>query len=470
MALGVVGLCLGLIPCVGWIGFPLSGLGLLLGLAGGVVAVFRGGRGVGFPIAGSAICGMALVIGVFWLFVLTAAHKAIDDSTRPKSETSPTADNGFPAPPKDIPNPPDTPPEPSWPSSDKAVTLGDVKVQIVRIITGKVPVKDIVQEDAASKNDLLMVQLRLTNTNPTKKIEYSPWAGKDLPFDRDFATLKDNFGNDYRRITFGLGTYPAGAVTGRTTIYPDQPVSDLLVFELPLASATWLDLKLPAKNYGGDGVMRFRIPIEYVDKEKRDEAKRLQQAKIEEEKRKLEEEKRLQQARVEEEKRLQQARVEEEKRLQQEKIEAQKREEEQRVLREKAEKEEAAKALADAKAKLVDLPPRLAAAEKEENEMQDAVSRLQALYDEAVKKAPAAEKAYFESKSRYEASKSEADRIANLSDAANAAESKKQANACLAQLKAAKGELNRKSAEVRNLRASIREAESVVRQAELAPP
>ena len=31
MVLGVVGLLLSLIPCVGWIGLPLSGIGLLLG-------------------------------------------------------------------------------------------------------------------------------------------------------------------------------------------------------------------------------------------------------------------------------------------------------------------------------------------------------------------------------------------------------------------------------------------------------
>jgi len=82
MVLGVVALVLSLIPCVGWIGLPLSGIGLLLGAAGTVAAFFRGGHGIGFPIAGTTICGLALVIGGFWLFLLAGASKAVDDAAK----------------------------------------------------------------------------------------------------------------------------------------------------------------------------------------------------------------------------------------------------------------------------------------------------------------------------------------------------------------------------------------------------
>jgi hypothetical protein len=83
VVLGVVGLMLSFMPCVGWIGLPLSALGLLLGVAGGAVAVSRGGHGIGFPITGFAVSGLALAIGAFWLFLLTSVPKAMHDSLAP---------------------------------------------------------------------------------------------------------------------------------------------------------------------------------------------------------------------------------------------------------------------------------------------------------------------------------------------------------------------------------------------------
>src|SRR5262249_45300075 len=73
MVLGVVGLLLSLIPCIGVYSLPLSALGVLVGIVGGVVALSRGGHGIGFPIAGLALNGTALAIAIFWLGLLNAA-------------------------------------------------------------------------------------------------------------------------------------------------------------------------------------------------------------------------------------------------------------------------------------------------------------------------------------------------------------------------------------------------------------
>jgi hypothetical protein len=53
------------IPSIGMLSLPLSGTGLLLGFLGGVVGLLRRGRGIGFPVAGSAINLMALLMGLF---------------------------------------------------------------------------------------------------------------------------------------------------------------------------------------------------------------------------------------------------------------------------------------------------------------------------------------------------------------------------------------------------------------------
>jgi hypothetical protein len=127
-----------------------------------------------------------------------------------------------------------------------------------------VPLKDIFRQGGTSKDDLLMVELALLNTNPTRKVEYHSWSGRDISLDRHYATLKDNFGNSYRRINFGFSSHPVGAVERFESIYPNKSLTDILVFEVPLDTATHLDLEMPAKNHGNKGMIRFRIPMEWV--------------------------------------------------------------------------------------------------------------------------------------------------------------------------------------------------------------
>lgn len=83
-----------------------------------------------------------------------------------------------------------------------------------------------------------------------------------IAFDRDFATLRDNFGNSYKRIHFGIGTRVVDAVERSESLYPGKSLKDVVVFELPIDTAQYLNLELPAINFGGEGMIRFRIPHE----------------------------------------------------------------------------------------------------------------------------------------------------------------------------------------------------------------
>src|SRR5262249_48446189 len=59
MVLGVLALIISFVPAAAMIALPLAGIGILLSIAGGLVAVSRNGHGVGFPIGGFALNGMA---------------------------------------------------------------------------------------------------------------------------------------------------------------------------------------------------------------------------------------------------------------------------------------------------------------------------------------------------------------------------------------------------------------------------
>lgn len=268
-SLGIAALVIGVLSFfVCWIpflGIAISGLGLLLGLGGLVLAVVRRGSGVGFSIAGSGLSALSLFICLVWTAGLTSAFKAgrtnqnvVQDADRDKA--APQNQGEAPQPGTVKAPPPPTKSESEWADARKgAIRQGDLQVQVAQVTIGKVALKTITG-NSESKDDLLMVKLELLNTNRTKKVEYQSWSGRDISFDRDYATLKDNFDNSYNRISFGLGSYPVGAVERSESIYPNKSVTDVLVFEVPLDTIEYLRLELPAKNFGGTGMLRLQIP------------------------------------------------------------------------------------------------------------------------------------------------------------------------------------------------------------------
>jgi hypothetical protein len=262
--LGAAALPFAMLPGLGPLSLLLSGLGVLLGFAGGGICLAHRERGVGLPVAGAAVSALAVLVGLLWPGPQAGAGGRPDG----RRATRPAILNEDEQRPKEGVAPPGQPedkalPGPSWVPHDKAAKLGDLQVQIAKVVIGKVPLNSTTP-NTTSQNPLLMIQINLLNTNPTRKVDYDSWAGRGAPSAGGVATLSDNLGNSYKRASFGPGAYPAGAVEGAASIYPDKAVTDVLVFELPLKAATHIDLELPAKNVGAGGAIRFRIPASSV--------------------------------------------------------------------------------------------------------------------------------------------------------------------------------------------------------------
>jgi hypothetical protein len=143
------------------------------------------------------------------------------------------------------------------------IRSGDVEVRLWEVRKGYVLI-DSLGEKWGSNDEALIVCLDLCNLDSTKKVEYRTWRGDDFGRRSDRAVLRDNFGNNYRSVTYGLHAYPTGSVHDTVVAYPNQPVQDVLVFQVPLKSATTLELNLPAANFGGQGELRFDIPMELL--------------------------------------------------------------------------------------------------------------------------------------------------------------------------------------------------------------
>jgi len=70
LSVGILGLLVALIPCVGALSWPVCGVGLILGVVGLLIGINKGSA-TGFPIAGSAVSGVALAISLIWVLLVT---------------------------------------------------------------------------------------------------------------------------------------------------------------------------------------------------------------------------------------------------------------------------------------------------------------------------------------------------------------------------------------------------------------
>jgi len=171
------------------------------------------------------------------------------------SETPATANA-----PKPINNPDPKPAKKDqWTHAGTPLRVGDIQVNVTGAKKGTVAVRDMFGDERQSKDEHLSIQLSIENLSAAKKLDFSTWRGSDFNFARDYAILEDNHGNKYKRVTLGVEATPIGGVT-RESIYPGKAVTDVLVFEKPVGAVEWLRLELPAKNFGGAGVLRFQIP------------------------------------------------------------------------------------------------------------------------------------------------------------------------------------------------------------------
>lgn len=108
-----------------------------------------------------------------------------------------------------------------------------------------------------------------------------------------------------------------GAVELVESLYPNKSVRDVLLFEVPLDRATYLELELPASNYGCAGIIRFRIPKYMYDERAREQHQADLRRQIEEEQRRedarsrsaAEEARRREETRAAEAKRQEEARI-----------------------------------------------------------------------------------------------------------------------------------------------------------------
>jgi hypothetical protein len=144
------------------------------------------------------------------------------------------------------------------PATDKYES-GGITVEVVSAKVGPVMVRMPLGPDQPTNDAYTAVTVRLTNSDPNRKVDYRSWSyGGIAP--RSTPTLTDQNGNSYKVVNVGINDV-VGQVGRSASLYPDKPITDLILFEPPLQSATALTLELPASAIGHEGKIRLRVNL-----------------------------------------------------------------------------------------------------------------------------------------------------------------------------------------------------------------
>jgi len=134
---------------------------------------------------------------------------------------------------------------------------GGVKILIGGELSSYVPYKDATTmwpDYVWLTNDrYLMISVCVRDASDGKIVHYLSWNDE-----RFHASLVDDLGNNYLRAPLP----PAAEVVGATsvaTVYPGKQVTDLILFELPVAAAKSFTLTLPADNLGIDHEIKYQF-------------------------------------------------------------------------------------------------------------------------------------------------------------------------------------------------------------------
>ncbi len=301
MILGIVAFMICWIPFVGFIGMPLSVVGLLLGIIGIIDCLANKKAGAAFAFAGILICAIAIWVpiglyrginavrenfraaaelrgtdsddgvGRYWLNDAGDSSRSNDlvslqrpdrDPLRPmpNAASKPSNSTDFSSMSNDELFDILEADEPKVHSADKPLVVGDVEIRITSVTVGVVPLTRIDGSLGESAKSHLSIKIEVKNLSTNRKIRYESFAGPAFSPYADRASLRDNFGNSYNAVGFKSLAVPVGR-TERESIYPGKSIADVLLFEPPVDGIKFLDLELPLSLVEASGDARVRIPM-----------------------------------------------------------------------------------------------------------------------------------------------------------------------------------------------------------------
>jgi hypothetical protein len=286
--LGAIGLIFGILalatfwlplldPLMGWTGIVVGVLGLLLGIAGMVLAAMQKGAGLylNVAVASSSLVGLVLTI------VLGVRFGMFSSPAPPPVAVAPVV--VAPQPVAQAPSAvkePEPAPEPVWTDASEAIEQGPIRARIsgLRVENIRLESANFAQMSRGKPQPLLRVRVSIENISPDKIVAVPGWNGgsslgggvgdllQGSELGKQFAaasaggTLTDDKNNNYPQTPAIRLPAAQADLDANPALRPMETVEKQLVFDPPIGSAEYLRLELPAVGFSGSEPLRFQIP------------------------------------------------------------------------------------------------------------------------------------------------------------------------------------------------------------------
>jgi len=134
-------------------------------------------------------------------------------------------------------------------------------ISLIGAAVRDVPLQTSFGDETESAEPHLMVSFSVQNVHDRKILHFS--GGNS--FGPSQFRLTDDVDNSIRGINFGITNKVVGAMTRTADIPPGEAASHIEVFNIPPPKTQFLILTMDAKAFGGEGLVRFRIPAETIE-------------------------------------------------------------------------------------------------------------------------------------------------------------------------------------------------------------
>lgn len=295
LILGVIALLFCWIPIIGVLSFPIAALGVILASIGFLISLTRGGAGIGWPLGGGLVSVLALLVAFTQVAVIFGATEGLRRASEAAAEVRESEAKRLNAPEDDAPTPvtpeisaatvspaaPATPqgargaappPPPSaanaeaepiegW-SPPEGFEAGQLEFVVRSTETGTLPLMTIYgRETGRTTDEFFTAILYATNHHPSRRLVIADLLDEEGP--GGAATLTDDSGNRYRRMTFDrFSTRSDGNSSG--VVNPGESSDLFLTFEVPTPRARTMTLRFPAARFGGQGTVSVEFDLPHA--------------------------------------------------------------------------------------------------------------------------------------------------------------------------------------------------------------
>ncbi len=250
---GIVAVPFALFPCTTVFGLVLAGVGLVLGVTGGILAMMKQGQGVAFPIAGSAVSLLAASFFALWAFVcagfISSSKQSFQQAQQAAEQNQLLADDRQKA---------NLVAQGYLEAGRDVYKDGRVEVRIVSITLGPITLDRPGAAPAVFDTNYVRVKVSVRNVSG-KDLDYKSWGLATQLGGVNTPRLNDGMRGTVAPFRLGPNVQAVGQQKD-TVLRPGQEITDLIVFEKGwLRKSNW-QMDLPGMAVGAAQPVRFLVP------------------------------------------------------------------------------------------------------------------------------------------------------------------------------------------------------------------